>query len=135
MQLRVLCGACFLFCIWPAVVGSLVLLALLGVSWWPLVVCYCAVCFLGLAPRLASCRVQVHESHLAIHKGVMFRSGMRLPLRFLSGCRVLRSPLGRMAGGCTMLLSYSGGAVLLIGIHEQDAAAFCTRFFHGGALW
>lgn len=97
-------------------------------------VCAAVLLTLGTA-HLASCRVRCGQHHLTVRRGLLFLSTRRLPLRFVTGCHVLRTPLSRLAGTCTLVLLSSGCLTLLPGLSEGDAqrlSAFLS--YERGAL-
>ena len=119
-----LAGAAVLFFLLPLPVGTRMLAALF----------WCVLCFGLLAPRLASCRVRVGGNHLTVRVGALFLPTKRIPLRFITGCRILQTPLGRMGGVCLLVLFGAGTWTLIPGVRAADAEALAARLSHGGKL-
>lgn len=122
---------------WLAGAGSLLLAAFWRGGAGMLVLCctaLSAVCFFAVAPRLASCSVRVGGNHLTVRQGLLFLSTKRLPLRFVTGCRIFQTPLCRAAGVCVLLLFSSGTVTLVAGARLADAEALAARISHGGKL-
>lgn len=117
-------GGLGLFFLLPLPAGSR-LLAALG---------WCALCLGWLSPRLASCRVRVGGNHLTVRTGSFFPVTKRIPLRFVTGTRLLQTPLGKAAGVCVLLLYGSGTWTVLAGVRTADAEALAARLSHGGKL-
>lgn len=117
-------GALALFFLLPLPGGTRVLIAL---GW-------AAVCLGWLSPRLASCRVRVGGNHLTVRTGALFPVTKRIPLRFVTGTRLVYTPLGRAAGVCVLLLYGSGTCTVLAGVRRADAEALAARLSHGGKL-
>lgn len=106
--------------------------AFAGTFWFA--VLWIAVCLAVVIPRCASCAVRVGGNHLTVRRGLLFLSTRRLPLRFITGCQILQTPLGRAAGVCMLALYASGTITLLPGIRRADAEALSARLTHGGKL-
>jgi membrane protein YdbS with pleckstrin-like domain len=105
----------------PAVVCTLLTLWLLA-------------CFCALVPRISSMRVRVGGNHLTLRSGILFLSTKRIPLRFITGCRIWQSPLQRRTGDCVLLLLASGTSALIPGIARRDAEHLASILSHGGKL-
>ena len=95
---------------------------------------WAALCLGGLSARLASCRVRVGGNHLTVRTGTLFPVTKRIPLRFITGTRMVQTPLGRAAGVCLMLLYGSGTWTVLAGVRCRDAEALAAQLGHGGKL-
>ena len=93
-----------------------------------------ALCFGALAARLASCVLRVGEHHLTVRRGLLFPVTRRVPLRFITGCHIVQSPLQRMTGTCVLVLHASGCVTLMPGAKRADAEALCTRLAYGGGI-
>lgn len=137
MEFRVTRGGAALIGFWAILAGALVSLpfclldaaaALLGLAVW------CAVCVCILVPRWASCRVRVGGNHLTVRKGLLFLVTKRMPLRFITGCRIVQTPLGRRSGGCVLVLIASGTSTIIPGVRRADAEQLAAKLSHGGKL-
>lgn len=93
-----------------------------------------AVCFGILAQRLSSYVLRVGEHHLTLRRGLLFPVTRRVPLRFVTGCHIVQSPLQRMTGTCLLFLYSSGVTTLAPGLRRADAEALAARLTHGGRL-
>ncbi len=88
-----------------------------------------AVCLLAcilLYFRMHRARVCISETELTLHKGVFFPLILRIPVRFLTACHILQTPLQRAFGVCVCVLISSGTFALLLGANYQDAMALYT---------
>ena len=95
---------------------------------------WAAVCFGVLAPRLSSDVLRVGAHHLSLRRGLLFPVTRRVPLRFLTGCHILQSPLQRMTGTCVLLLYSSGVTTIAPGMRRADAEALAVMLTHGGRM-
>lgn len=137
MQFRVTRRGAAIVSAWAAGAGAVLLSAFWRGGAGMLVLCCAAwggVCFFALAPWLASCGVRVGGNHLTVRQGLLFLSTKRLPLRFVTGCRIFQTPLCRAAGVCVLLLFSSGTVTLVPGARLADAEALAARVSHGGKL-
>ncbi len=119
---------------WAAAAGLILIWALLPAGRIFLALFWVLLCFGLLAPHLESCRVRVGGNHLTIRRGLIFFTTKRIPLRFITGCCIFRSPLCRACGTCVMLLFASGNFTVLPGVRLADAEHFAQRISHGGKL-
>lgn len=92
------------------------------------------LCFGVLAPRIASATVRVGGNHLTLRRGLFFPITRRIPLRFLSGCHIMQSPLQRMTGTCVFILYSSGCTTFIPGMRKADAELLSEKLTHGGKL-
>ena len=124
---------CAIAATWLALAGGAVILLLAGVR--PLLfLLWLAVCYGVAAPHLSSCRVRIGGNHLTIRRGLVFFSTKRIPLRFVTGCWLLRSPLCRATNTCLMIIFSSGSVSLVPGVRIADAERLAERVSHGGKL-
>ena len=79
-------------------------------------------------PSVRSTRVHVDERRLTVRAGRIFFLKQHMPLRFITGCTVLRTPLGRLSRTGVFVLSFSGGVCIVFGLSLRDAAALARRF-------
>jgi len=93
-----------------------------------------ALCFGALAARLASCVLRVGAHHLTLRRGLLFPVTRRVPLRYITGCHILQTPLQRMTGTCVLVLYASGCITVMPGAKRADAEALCTRLVYGGGV-
>lgn len=122
---------------WFAAAGIVLCLPFLSLfSVSPLIVLavWLFLCFAVLAPRLISAVIRVGGNHLTVRKGVFFPVTRRIPLRFLSGCHILQSPLQRMTGTCLFILYSSGCTTVLAGLRKEDAELLSEKLSYGGKL-
>ncbi len=122
---------------WPAGLG-----AVLSLPFWknnaaftlPALLLWAAVCFGILAPRLSSCVLRVGGHHLTLRRGLLFPVTRRIPLRFVTGCHILQSPLQRMTGTCVLALYSSGVTTVAPGLRRADAEALAALLTQGGRM-
>ena len=70
-------------------------------------VCAAVALTLGTA-HFASCSVRCAEHHITVRSGILFCRTQRLPLKYISGCIILHSPLQRLTSTCVLILTTSG---------------------------
>lgn len=137
MEFRVTRSGAALIGFWAILAGALVSLPLWlvesGAALLTLIL-WCAVCVCILVPRWASCRVRVGGNHLTVRKGLLFLVTKRMPLRFITGCRIVQTPLGRRSGGCVLVLIASGTCAVIPGVRRSDAEQLAAKLSHGGKL-
>ncbi len=80
--------------------------------------------------HFASCNVRVGAHHLTVRRGLLFTTTRRLPLRFITGCHILRTPLGRLCGVCALILCASGSTTILLGVNTADAERLAAFLAH-----
>lgn len=122
---------------WFAALG-----ALLSLPFWKsrfastlmMLLLWAAVCFGILAPRLSSGVLRVGRHHLTLRRGQLFPITRRMPLRFITGCAILQSPLQRMTGTCVLVLYSSGVTTIAPGMRRKDAEALSAALTHGGSI-
>ncbi len=122
---------------WFAAAGILICLPFLSLFVIPplaALAIWLFLCFGVLAPRLASGTIRVGGNHLTIRRGLFFPLTRRIPLRFLSGCHILQSPLQRMTGTCIFILYSSGCTTVAAGLRKADAELLSAKLTHGGKL-
>ncbi|MBD5101731.1 MAG: PH domain-containing protein [Subdoligranulum sp.] len=122
---------------WFALLGALLSLPFwknFFVSTLMTLLLWTAVCFGILAPRLSSCVLRVGGHHLTLRRGLLFPVTRRVPLRFLTGCHIVQSPLQRMTGTCVLLLYSSGVTTIAPGVRRADAEALAALLTHGGRM-
>ena len=137
MEFQVTRSGAALIGFWAALAGILVslpfwMLNLLAALLWTAV--WVLFCMCVLVPRWASCRVRVGGNHLTVRRGLLFLSTKRMPLRFITGCHIVQTPLGRRRGGCVLVLLASGTSTVIPGIRRADAEQLAARLSHGGKL-
>ncbi|WP_367925749.1 PH domain-containing protein [uncultured Ruthenibacterium sp.] len=137
MEFRVTRSGAALIGFWAVLAGILISLpfwalnaaaSLLGLAIW------CVICVCILIPRWSSCRVRVGGNHLTVRRGILFLETKRMPLRFITGCRIVQTPLGRRRGGCVLVLIASGTSTIIPGIRRSDAEQLAAKLSHGGKL-
>ena len=137
MEFRVTRSGAALIGFWVILAGAVV-----SIPFWSLnavaalfwLAVWCVVCLCVLVPRWASCRVRVGGNHLTVRRGLLFRGTKRMPLRFISGCHILQTPVGRRMGGCVLVLIASGTFTVIPGIRRADAEQLAAKLSHGGKL-
>lgn len=103
---------CFLVCAVVAVRFLPVALLLLAAA----LLLACLIYF-----RLCHCEVFTKDGVLHLHKGCFFPVHSSVPLRFVTGGKLLASPLARVLGVCVCTIYSSGKTSLLFGISLQNA--------------
>lgn len=122
---------------WAALLGvpvSLPLWRLGAPAAFTLLFLWMALCFGALSARLASGVLRVGAHHFTLRRGRLFPVTRRVPLRFVTGCSILQSPLQRMTGTCLLLLYASGCTTLVAGLRRADAEALAERLSYGGRI-
>lgn len=123
--------------VWCAALGGLVCLPFWKSRFLPTLAAlalWLAVCFGVVAPRLASGTVRLGGNHLTLRRGKLFLTTRRIPLRFVTGCQIIQTPLQRLSGTCIFLLFTSGCTAAAPGLLRADAEALSARLTHGGRL-
>ena len=92
---------------------------------------YSALCLCLLTLHFASCTVRVGAHHITVRRGVLFLRTRRLPLRFVAGCHVLRSPLQRLTGTCCISLYAAGSFTFVAGAPFAKAEQLATLLTQG----
>ncbi len=100
----------------------------------PVLVFWTAVCFGIVSPRLSSYVLRVGGHHLSLRRGLLFPVTRRVPLRFVTGCHMVQSPLQRMTGTCVFLLYSSGVTTVVPGMRRADAEALAAMLTYGGKI-
>ena len=108
MEIQATWRGCAVASAWAAALGALVFTALLG-------------------PNALGFRIRVDEHRLVIRAGRVFFFKQHIPLRFITGCTVLRTPLGRLTHTGVLVLSFSGGVCVVCGLSLRDAALLSRR--------
>lgn len=124
-----------------AVIGlwAIVLCALLCAPFWhsaflPTLAVFCiggALLFLLTAVHFSTCKVRCGVHHLTMRRGILYTVTRRVPLRFITGCQILRSPLQRITGTCLLLLFASGSTTLIAGANFADAQRLSAFLAYG----
>lgn len=83
--------------------------------------------------RLSSARFTVKEKEFCVARGVLFLRKKRLPIRYLTGLSIFRTPLQRVFGLCTLTLYASGSSIVLFCLDDTYARALYTQLVKGGA--
>lgn len=125
-------------CLWFVLLGAVVCLPFWRMAFPTTLLClmaYTLLCFCLLAPHFASCRIRVGAHHLTVRRGILFVSTWRLPLRFITGCYVLRTPLQRLTGTCCLVLFASGSFTVLPGVRFCDAETLTAQLTQGGRVF
>ncbi len=71
--------------------------------------------------RYRRMRYAIGEGTVAAVRGVFFLSHQRIPLSAVRHITVIRGPLERITGICALLISATGGRLLLEGIPADEA--------------
>ncbi|MEF9970094.1 MAG: PH domain-containing protein [Ruthenibacterium sp.] len=87
--------------------------------------------FLMAAVHFSACKVRCGAHHLTMRRGILYTVTRRIPLRFITGCQILRSPLQRLTGTCILLLFASGSTTLIAGANFADAERLSAFLAHG----
>ena len=117
MEIQATWRGCAVASAWAAALGALVFTALLGPN----------ALVLLLTPFFRSFRIRVDEHRLVIRAGRVFFFKQHIPLRFITGCTVLRTPLGRLTHTGVLVLSFGGGVCVVCGLSLRDAALLSRR--------
>lgn len=131
MEVQATWRGCAIVSLWVAVLGALVFTAFLGPRLL-VILAWTALSFLLLTPSLRTFRVHVDERRLTVRAGRVFFLKQHIPLRFITGCTVLRTPLGRLTRTGVFVLSFSGGVCVVCGLSLRDAAALSRHLALGG---
>lgn len=131
MKIQATWRGCAVASAWAAGLGALVFTALLGPNVLVLLG-WTALTFLLLTPFLRSFCICLDEHRLVLRAGHMFFFKQHIPLRFITGCTVLRTPLGRLTHTGVVVLSFSGGVCVVCGLSLHDAALLSRRLALGG---
>ena len=126
MEIQATWRGCAVASAWAAALGALVFTALLGPNALVLIG-WTALSFLLLTPFFRSFRIRVDEHRLVIRAGRVFFFKQHIPLRFITGCTVLCTPLGRLTHTGVLVLSFSGGVCVVCGLSLRDAALLSRR--------
>ncbi len=85
------------------------LLRYLSAAWAVIIFIVCAALALTVGTaHFASCSVRCGKHHITVRSGILFCRTQRLPLKYISGCIILRSPLQRLTSTCILVLTTSG---------------------------
>ncbi|MEG0911265.1 MAG: PH domain-containing protein [Ruthenibacterium sp.] len=87
--------------------------------------------FLVATVHFSTCHVRCGAHHLTMRRGILYTVTRRVPLRFVTGCQILRSPLQRLTGTCILLLFASGSTTLVAGADFADAERLSAFLAHG----
>lgn len=122
---------------WFVLAGALVSLPFWRLFFQTTLLCLMAwalLCFALLIPHFSACTLRVGAHHLTLRRGILFLITRRVPLRFVTGCFLLRTPLQRLTGTCCLLLFTSGSILLVAGAGVAEAEALCARLTQGGRV-
>lgn len=98
-----------------------------------LAVYVCAV-LLVCVMHFSTYRVRVGKHHLTLRGGLLFRFTKRMPLRFISGCYLLSTPLQRRLKVCVLILYSSAGITCIPGAPLTPAQALCALLTQGDGV-
>ncbi|MEF9864821.1 MAG: PH domain-containing protein [Oscillospiraceae bacterium] len=73
--------------------------------------------------RLIRSRIFVDKTEISITKGFFLPTAFRVPLRFISACHIIQTPLQRIIGSCYCVLITSGTFAVIAGLSAKDANA------------
>lgn len=91
-------------------------------------------CLIGLIPHLSSCKLHIYENHLTVRTGILFVTTKRIPLRFVTGCHIVQTPLQHANATCSLFLLTSGSVTVILGMRRKDADILTTTLSSGGQL-
>ncbi len=113
-----------IICLWLCILG-LACAAVISVLSFIASVIFFAVWFLifGVFASIYLCTFKMHiaSEHISLRHGILFRFVHRVPLRFVSSCRVFSSPMQRRTKSCIIILLYAGGFFIFPGADEYFA--------------
>lgn len=122
--------------LWFAAAGAVVSIPFWRAFWLETLgalIVYWILCLWLLTVRLASCKVRAGAHHLTVRRGVLFLTTRRLPLRWIAGCHILRTPLQRHTGTCLLVLYASGSITVVAGAPYAKAEQLSALLAQGGA--
>lgn len=112
-----------------------VLRYLLGV--WAIIiflVCGALALTIGTA-HFAACSLRCGAHHITVRSGILLCRTQRMPLKYISGCVILRSPLQRLTSTCVLILTTSGTLFFVWGAPLGDAERLSAHItYERGAL-
>ena len=75
----------------------------------------------------SSYKLYLGKHHVSVRHGILFLFTHRMPLRFITGCHIICSPVQRRTGSCVLVLLSSGGSVLVPGAPLAAAQQLAER--------
>ena len=132
MKLYVHKKDCLLFCLFIAFIGSAFFYLLFKQNAFFLILLFFLLCFCVLAPHMLSCSFSLQERQVILQKGLIIRIMQRIPISYLSGYRIIRTPIDFISNTCILWLSFSGGMCLIVGLNYREVSQMMSEIFSKG---
>lgn len=117
--------------LWVTIFGAVIclLFALLGAAPGFILCIFLTFCVLAIvvAARVSTCFFRCGAHHVTLRRGLLFLTTQRIPLRFISGCSVWRTPLERLSGTCVFTLYTSGSFAAVFGLRYSEALMLAQK--------
>ncbi len=108
-----------IICLWFCLAGLVAAIALLWFFSYTVGLIFFAVWFLifgvFLCAYICTFKIHIASAHISLRHGMVFKFVHRAPLRFISSCRIITTPLQRRTKSCVVILLYAGGFFVLPG--------------------